>query len=48
MQAATHALHHLFRNDFPGLKSLRNAGMNLTNELPVLKNLLVRYATGAL
>lgn len=47
MQGATHALHHLFRQDLPGLKSLRNLGMNLTNGLPVLKNLLVRYAVGA-
>lgn len=46
MQAATHALHHLFRKDFPGLKPLRNFGMNLTNRLPVLKSFLVRYAIG--
>jgi 2-octaprenylphenol hydroxylase len=45
MQATTHALHKLFRDDFPGLKPLRNLGMNLTNALPVLKNSLVRYAT---
>lgn len=47
MQTATHALHHLFRRDFPGIRPLRNWGMNLTNALPVLKNLLVRYAIGA-
>ena len=47
MQHTTHALHHLFRQDFPGVKRLRNLGMNLTNALPVLKNLLVRYAIGA-
>lgn len=47
MQTATHALHHLFRQDFPGIRPLRNWGMNLTNALPVLKNLLVRYAIGA-
>ena len=48
MQSATHALHKLFRHDLPGLKTLRNLGMNLTNALPVLKNALVRYAIGAL
>jgi 2-octaprenylphenol hydroxylase len=47
MQTATHALHELFRNELPGLRPLRNFGMNLTNGLPVLKNLLVRYAIGA-
>ena len=47
MQTATHALHELFRNELPGLRPLRNFGMNVTNGLPVLKNLLVRYAIGA-
>jgi 2-octaprenylphenol hydroxylase len=47
MQATTHALHQLFQQDFPGFRALRNLGMNLTNALPVLKNTLVRYATGA-
>ncbi|WP_291991418.1 UbiH/UbiF family hydroxylase [Candidatus Accumulibacter sp. ACC007] len=48
MQTTTHALHKLFRDDLPGLKPLRNLGMNLTNVLPVLKNALVRYAIGTL
>ncbi|HPT49264.1 MAG TPA: UbiH/UbiF family hydroxylase [Accumulibacter sp.] len=47
LQTATHALHQLFRHHPPGLKLLRNGGMRLTNGLPLLKNLLVRYATGA-
>ncbi|QKS28286.1 MAG: 2-octaprenylphenol hydroxylase [Accumulibacter sp.] len=47
MQTTTHALHELFRTALPGLGMLRNAGMNLTNALPVVKNLLVRYAIGA-
>ena len=47
MQTTTHALHKLFRDDLPGLKPLRNLGMNLTNALPVVKNSLVRYAIGA-
>ena len=47
MQTTTHSLRRLFRDNLPGLKPLRNIGMNLTNRLPVLKNLLVRYALGA-
>jgi len=47
MQTTTHALHHLFGTGVPGLRTLRNAGMNLTNALPVLKQLLVQYAIGA-
>lgn len=46
MQGTTHALRALFRENLPGLKPLRNLGMNLTNGLPVIKNLLVRYALG--
>ncbi len=48
MQTATHALHRLFRETLPGVKSLRNVGMSLTNTFPAAKNLLVRYAIGAL
>jgi ubiquinone biosynthesis UbiH/UbiF/VisC/COQ6 family hydroxylase len=47
MQTTTHALHQLFYEKLPGLKPLRNFGLNLTNTLPVLKNVLVRYALGA-
>jgi 2-octaprenylphenol hydroxylase len=47
MQTTTHTLRKLFRENLPGLKPLRNIGMNLTNALPVLKNQLVRYALGA-
>ena len=47
MQYTTHTLHWLFREKLPGLKPLRNIGMNLSNALPVLKSLLVRYALGA-
>lgn len=46
MQYTTHTLRRLFREKLPGLKPLRNIGMNLTNALPVLKNVLVRYAIG--
>jgi 2-octaprenylphenol hydroxylase len=47
LQTTTHTLRRLFRENLPGLKPLRNIGMNLTNRLPVVKNLLVRYALGA-
>ena len=47
MQYTTHTLRRLFSEKLPGLKTLRNAGMNLTNALPVVKNQLVRYALGA-
>ena len=47
VQNATHALHGLFREKLPGLKPLRNLGLNLINTLPVVKNVLVRYALGA-
>ena len=47
MQYTTHTLRRLFDEKLPGLKTLRNVGMNVTNALPVLKNQLVRYALGA-
>ncbi|HOL64562.1 MAG TPA: UbiH/UbiF family hydroxylase [Accumulibacter sp.] len=48
MQGVTHALQQLYRHQLPGLKILRNLGMNAINHLPILKNTLVRYAIGAL
>ena len=47
MQYTTHTLRQLFREKLPGLKPLRNLGLNLTNRLPALKSVLVRYALGA-
>lgn len=47
MQTSTDGLRRLFRDSLPGLRSLRNVGMNLTNKLPYLKNALARYALGA-
>ncbi|MFN0299377.1 MAG: FAD-dependent monooxygenase [Burkholderiales bacterium] len=46
MLAATHGLHALFElpGAFPTL--LRNAGLNLTQRLPVLRSLLARRAMG--
>jgi ubiquinone biosynthesis UbiH/UbiF/VisC/COQ6 family hydroxylase len=46
LQAVTHALNHLFRPQAAPLAWLRNAGLNLTNRLPVVRNTLVRYALG--
>ena len=47
MQSATDGLRRLFRASSPGLRPLRNVGLNLTNRLPFVKNSLVRYALGA-
>jgi len=45
MDAVVHGLHGLFGSGGGGaLASLRNAGLNLADRLPVLKNLLVRQA----
>ncbi|MDP3537421.1 MAG: UbiH/UbiF family hydroxylase [Azonexus sp.] len=48
MQTTTDGLRRLFREDSPGVRPLRNLGLNLTNSLPFVKNALVRYALGAL
>jgi ubiquinone biosynthesis UbiH/UbiF/VisC/COQ6 family hydroxylase len=47
MQTTTDTLRRLFRSPAPGLPGLRNAGLNLTNRIPFVKNALVRYALGA-
>lgn len=47
MQLATDGLRRLFRESSPGLRPLRNIGLNLTNRLSFVKNSLVRYALGA-
>jgi ubiquinone biosynthesis UbiH/UbiF/VisC/COQ6 family hydroxylase len=44
MQAAVHGLHRLFAAQAAPLAWLRNAGLNLTDRLPVIKNLLMRQA----
>ena len=46
LQSATHGLQRLFLPHNPLLSVLRNAGLNLTNALPVIKDTLVRYALG--
>lgn len=47
LQTGTDALRRLFRSGLPGARPLRNLGLNLTNALPPLKNMLARYALGA-
>jgi 2-polyprenyl-6-methoxyphenol hydroxylase-like FAD-dependent oxidoreductase len=42
----TDGLQRLFAAPGAGAAKLRNAGLNLTDSLPVLKNLLVRRALG--
>ncbi|MFY9327049.1 MAG: UbiH/UbiF family hydroxylase [Georgfuchsia sp.] len=44
LQTATHGLHKLFSPTWRPLSALRNAGLNATNALPMIKNVLVRYA----
>lgn len=47
MQATTDSLRRLFRTTNPVLRGIRNVGLGLTNRLPVAKNVLIRYALGA-
>ncbi len=47
LQMATDTLRRLFRETLPGVKALRNIGLQLSNASPVVKNVLVRYALGA-
>ncbi|QDX82279.1 ubiquinone biosynthesis protein UbiH [Denitratisoma sp. DHT3] len=44
LQTVTDGLQRLFAPTSPLLSRLRNLGLNLTNGVPVVKNLLVRYA----
>ena len=44
LQTATHGLHKLFSPALRPLSVLRNAGLNVTNSLPLIKDVLVRYA----
>jgi ubiquinone biosynthesis UbiH/UbiF/VisC/COQ6 family hydroxylase len=44
LQTVTDTLHDLFRPATGPLVRIRNFGLNLTNALPVVKDLLVRYA----
>jgi 2-octaprenylphenol hydroxylase len=44
MDATVHGLYRLFASGAQPIARLRNAGLNLTERLPVLKNLLIRQA----
>lgn len=44
-QVTTHALQKLFNNDAVWLSGARNLGLNLVNQQPQLKKLLVQHAT---
>jgi 2-polyprenyl-6-methoxyphenol hydroxylase-like FAD-dependent oxidoreductase len=44
MRATVHGLFTLFDADEGILKFARNAGLNLVDRMPVLKNLLIRQA----
>lgn len=46
LQWTTHGLQRLFRPQHDALAALRNLGLNLANQLPVVRNALVRYALG--
>jgi 2-polyprenyl-6-methoxyphenol hydroxylase-like FAD-dependent oxidoreductase len=37
-------MRKLFATQTPGVAQLRNLGLSLTNKLPMLKSLLIRYA----
>ena len=44
MSSAVHGLQALFEAQNPAARRLRNLGLNLTDRLPVLKNILMRHA----
>ena len=46
LQSATDGLQRLFSQSGQPLSLLRNAGLNFTHHLPVVKDILVRYAMG--
>jgi ubiquinone biosynthesis UbiH/UbiF/VisC/COQ6 family hydroxylase len=46
MRTTVHGLFRLFEARGAGISRLRNAGLNLADRLPVLKNLLMRHAMG--
>ncbi|MFZ1908718.1 MAG: ubiquinone biosynthesis protein UbiH, partial [Burkholderiales bacterium] len=46
MDATVHGLYRLFAAQGRAVSLLRNAGLNLTDRVPVLKNILMRQAMG--
>ncbi len=48
MHALTHGLQRLFSSQAPAIQALRNFGLNLTGQTPVLSRMLARHATRTL
>lgn len=48
LQTTTDGLRRLFASRLPGAAPLRNLGLGLTDRLPLAKNVLIRYALGAI
>ena len=48
MHALTHGLQRLFSSQLPALQTLRNLGLNLTGQYPVLSRMLAQHATRTL
>lgn len=46
MRTTVHGLFRLFEARGAGISRLRNAGLNFANQMPVVKNLLIRQAMG--
>ena len=44
MRTAVHGLQAMFESGSPSVRRLRNLGLNFTDRLPVIKNLLLRHA----
>jgi 2-polyprenyl-6-methoxyphenol hydroxylase-like FAD-dependent oxidoreductase len=44
MQATTYGLKHLFNNEVPLLRFMRNAGLNAANRITPLKKMLMQHA----
>jgi 2-octaprenylphenol hydroxylase len=44
MQAMTYGLKHLFNNDLPLLRAVRNLGLNVTDRIVPLKKILMQHA----
>jgi 2-polyprenylphenol 6-hydroxylase len=44
MQATTYGLKHLFNNEAPLLRTMRNLGLSATNRITPLKKMLMRHA----
>ena len=48
LQAGIHSFHEIFAQTSPILSTLRNLGLAVTNNLPLVKNTMARVALGSL